>query len=83
MSAEIADVVFPIMTKTRKPYTLVTTDTTLVLKKTKDSILSLAVLLKAGFKVTWAVGTPQDPIFGGILTTPTGARATLGFKHNL
>ena len=46
MSAEIADVVFPIMTKTRKPYTLTTTVTTLVLKKTKDNILSLTTLLK-------------------------------------
>ena len=83
VSAEIADVVFPIMTKARTPFALATTGTTLVLKKPKDHILSLAALLKAGFKVTFAVGTPQDPNFGGILISPTGARATLDFKDNL
>ena len=71
VSAEIADVVFPIMKKT------------LVLKKTQDNNSSLADLLKVGFKVTWTVGTKQDPNFGGVLTTPTGDRATLIFKDNL
>ena len=57
--------------------------TTLVLKKTKDNILSLEALFIVGFKITWVVGTKQDPKFGGILTAPTGARATLIFKDNL
>ena len=58
MSAEITDVVFPILTQTTKPYTLSTKGTTLVLEKSKDNILSLAALYKAGFNVTFAVGTP-------------------------
>ena len=82
-SAQVADVVFSIKTKAKKPYVLATKGTTLVLDKTKDNILSLAVLLQSGFKVDFAIGTVDDPSFGGVLTTPTGARATLLFENNL
>jgi len=34
---------------------------TLLIERTKDTILSLAVLLKAKFKVDFAVGTEEDP----------------------
>ena len=83
VSTEITDVVFPILTQVKKPYTLTTKGTTLVLEKSKDNILSLADLYKAGFNVTFAVGTPQDPTFGGVLTTPTGTRGTLVVTDNL
>jgi hypothetical protein len=64
-------------------YELVAKGTTLVLDKTKDNILSLAVLLQSGFKVDFAIGTVDDPSFGGVLTTPTGDRTTLLFENNL
>ncbi len=67
----------------KKPYVLATKGTTLVLDKSKDNILSLAVLVQSGFKVDFAIGTVDDPSFGGVLTTPTGARATLLFENNL
>jgi hypothetical protein len=53
------------------------------LDKAKDNILSLAVLLQSGFKVDFAIGTVDDPRVGGVLTTPTGSRATLLFENNL
>ena len=65
VSAEIADVVFPILTQSKNPHTWVTKGTTLVLEKSKDKILSLTALLKSGFKVTFVVGTPQDPTLVG------------------
>ncbi len=58
VSTEIVDVVFPILTQVKKPYALATKGTTLVLEMSKDNILSLTALLKAGVKVTFAVGTP-------------------------
>jgi hypothetical protein len=82
-SVQVADVVFSIKTKTKKPHVLATKGTTLVLDKTKDNILSLAVLLQSGFKVDFSIGTVDDPSFGGVLTTSTGARATLLFEDNL
>ena len=36
----------------------------------KDNIISLAVLLKANFKVDFAVGRADDSCFDGILHTP-------------
>jgi hypothetical protein len=47
-SSEVADVVYPILTESKKPYAFSTRGTTLVLTDTKDKIISLAVLLKAG-----------------------------------
>ena len=82
-SAEVADVVYPILTESRKPYAFATRGTTLVLTDTKDKIISLAVLLKAGFKVDFADGTSDDLNFGGYLITPTGSRLALIFETNL
>ncbi len=66
-SAEVADVVYPILTEPKKSYTFVTRVTTLVLSDTKDKIVSLAVLLKPDFKVEFSTGTSDDPNFGGYL----------------
>ena len=82
-SAEVADVVYPILTESKKPYAFATRGTTLVLSDTRDKILSLAVLLKAGFKVKFAAGTSDDPNFGGYLITPAGSRVALVFENNL
>jgi hypothetical protein len=54
-----------------------------VLTDTKDKIMSLTVLLKAGFKVEFETGTSDDPDFGGYLITPTGSRVALVFENNL
>jgi hypothetical protein len=78
-SAEVRDVVYPILTESKKQYAFATRGTTLVLTDTKDKIISLAVLLKAGFKVDFAVGTSDDPNFGGYLITPTDSRVVLVF----
>ena len=53
VSPEITDIVFPILTQTKNPYTLSTKGTTLVLEKSKDNILSLDALYKAGFIHLW------------------------------
>jgi hypothetical protein len=80
---EGADVVYPILTESKKPYAFATRGTTLVLTDTKDKIISLAVLLKAGFKVDFAAGTSDDLNFGGYLITLTGSRVALVFENNL
>ena len=58
--AELADVIFPVRTVTDELYVIDTTGSqagsTLLVERTKDTILSLAVLLKAKFKVDFAVG---------------------------
>ena len=56
---------------------------TLVVEKTKDNIISLAVLLQDGFKVDFAVGRPDDSCFSGILYTPEGILIKLVFYDNL
>ena len=62
IQAEIADVTFPVLTATNELYVIDTTNSqpgsTLLVEKTKDNIISLAILLKAGFKVDY-VETPQ------------------------
>ena len=76
IQAEIADVTFPVLTATNELYVIDTTNSqpgsTLLVEKTKDNILSLTVLLKAGFKVDFAVGSADDSCFGGILYTSEG-----------
>jgi hypothetical protein len=85
--AEIADVTFPVLTATKELYVIDTTKSqpgsTLLVEETKDNILSLAVLLKAGFKVDFAVGTADDSCFGGTLYTPEGILIQLVFYDNL
>ncbi len=82
-SAEVGDVFYPILTESKKQYAFATRGTTLVLTDTKDKIISLTVVLKAGFKVDFAVGTSDDPNFGGYLITPTDSRVVLVFENNL
>ena len=50
--------------------------------RTTDNILCLAVLLKAGYKVSFRV-TDLDPTDGGDLYTPKGKRIALVFAGNL
>jgi hypothetical protein len=80
-------VFFPDTTATNELYVIDTTysqpGSTLLVEKTKDNIISLAVLLKAGFKVDFAVGRPDDTGFGGILYTPEGILIKLVFHDNL
>jgi hypothetical protein len=60
-STEVADVVYPLLTESKKPYAFATRGTTLVLTDTKDKIISLAVLLKAGFKVEFEPAQVMTP----------------------
>jgi hypothetical protein len=46
----------------------------------RHNILSLAVLLKAGYKVEFRVGTDLDSTDGGDLYTPKGKRIALVFS---
>jgi hypothetical protein len=55
----------------------------IVATRTTDNILPLAVLLKAGYKVEFRVGTDLDPTDGGDLYTPKGKRIALVFSGNL
>ena len=56
---------------------------TLLVEATKDNIISLTVLYKAGFKVDFAVGRADDSCFGWILYTPEGIPIQLVFHDNL
>jgi hypothetical protein len=64
VDAELADVIFPVRTATDELYAIDTTGSqagsTLLVERTKDTILSLAVLLKAKFKIDFAVGIEED-----------------------
>jgi hypothetical protein len=59
IQTETADVTFPVLTATNEFYVIDTTNSqpgsTLLMEKTKDNIISLAVLLNAGFVVDFAV----------------------------
>ena len=87
IQAEIADVTFPVLTATNELYVIDTTNSqpgsTLLVEKTKDNIISLAILLKAGFKVDFAVGSTDDSCFGGNLYTPEGILIKMVFHDNL
>jgi hypothetical protein len=64
IQAEITDVTFPVLTVTNELHVIDTTNSqsgsTLVVEKTKDNIISLAVLLQDGFKVDFPVGRADD-----------------------
>ena len=49
----------------------------------KENIVSLALLMKAGFVPDLKVGTDADPHDGGTLTSPCGRVIKLHFEHNL
>ncbi len=87
IQAEIAVITFPVLTATNELHVIDTTNSqpgsALLVEKTKDNIISLAVLLKAGFKVDFAVGRADDSCFGGILSTPEGILMQMVFQDNL
>jgi len=70
VNAERADVVFPVTTIEGKRYAIFRRNQTLVVNKETETLLSVAVLLKAGFDVKFVTGTKRDPTFGGYLVTP-------------
>ena len=84
--SEITDVTFPVLTVTNDLYVIYTTNSqsgsTLLVKKTNDSIFSLSVFLKAGFKVDFTVGSVDDSCFVGILYTPEGILIKMVFHDN-
>ena len=51
-------------------------------KKT-ETLLSVTVLLKAGFDVKFVTCTKRDPTFGGYLVTPDGQKIRMIFGDNL
>ncbi len=75
------------LTATNELYVIDTTNSqpgsTLLVEKTKDNIVSLAVLLKAGFKVDFTVGRADDSAFGGSLYTSEGILIKMVFHDNL
>jgi len=74
VNAERADVAFPVTTIEGKRYAIFMRNQTLVVDKETETLLSVAVLLKAGFDVKFVTGTKKDPTFGGYLVTPDAKR---------
>ena len=64
VNAERADVAFPVTTIEGKHYAIFMRNQTLVVDKEAETLLSVAVLLKAGFDVKFVTGTKKDPTFG-------------------
>ena len=65
---------FLVLTVTNELYVIDTTNSqpgsTWLVETTKDTIIPLVVLLKANFKVDFAVGRVDDSCFGDILHVP-------------
>jgi hypothetical protein len=83
VNAERADVAFPVTTIEGKRYAIFMRNQTLVVGKETETLLSVAVLLKAGFDVKFVTGTKRDPTFGGYLVTPDGQKIRMIFGDNL
>jgi hypothetical protein len=83
VNAERVDVVFPVTTIDGKRYAISMQNQTLVVDKETETLLSVAVLLKAGFDVKFVTGTKRDPTFGGYLVTPNGQKIRMIFGDNL
>jgi hypothetical protein len=84
VNANRADVVFPVTTIEGKRYAIfMRVNQTLVVDKETETLLSVAVLLKAGFDVKFVTGTKRDPAFGGYLVTPDGQKIRMIFGDNL
>ncbi len=87
IQTEISDVTFPVLTTTNELYVIDTTNSqpgsTLFVDKTKDNIISLTILLKADFKVDFAVGRDDDSCFGGSLYRCEGILIQMVFDDNL
>ena len=83
VNAERADVVFPVNTTEGKRYAIFMRNQTLVVDKETEKLLSVAVLLKAGFDVKFVTGTTRDPTVGGYLVTADGQKFRMMFGDNL
>jgi hypothetical protein len=81
--AERADAMFPVHAADGSRHAISIRGKNIVATRTTDNILSLAVLLKEGYKVEFRVGTDLDPIDGGDLYTPKGKRIALVFSGHL
>ena len=81
--AEIADAVFPVITTDGKRYLIRIQGQNIIAKKATNCIMSLAVLMKAGYDVKFRVGTAEDAKDGGILHTPDGKKIALKFEDNM
>jgi hypothetical protein len=51
--------------------------------KETETLLSVAVLLKAGFDVKFVTGTKRDPTFGEYFVTPDSQKIRMIFSDNL
>jgi hypothetical protein len=78
-----ADLGFPTVTRSGKPIILHSMGRGLKAPNATESLLSLAQLLKNGFKVYFSQGTKDDPQYGGYIITPSGEYIDLLFKDNL
>jgi hypothetical protein len=83
VNADRADLVFPVTTIEGKRYAIFMRNQTLVVDKETETLLSVAVLLKAGFDVKFVTGTKRDPSFGGYLVTTDGQKIRMIFGDNL
>jgi hypothetical protein len=81
--AERADAMFHVLAADGSHQAISIRGKNIVATRTTDNILSLAVLLKAGYKVEFPFGTDLDPTDGGDLYTPKGKRIALVFSGNL
>jgi hypothetical protein len=81
--AERADAVFPVLAADGSLHPISIRGKNIVASRATDNILSLAVLLKAGYKVNFRVGTDRDPTDGGDLYKPKSKRMALVFAGNL
>jgi hypothetical protein len=81
--AERADAMFPVLAADGSRHAISIRGKNIVATRTTDNILSLAVLLKAGYKVEFRVGTDLDPTVGGDLYTLKVRRIALVFSGNL
>ena len=81
--AEFVDAIFPVVTKDQQRYLIRIQGQNIVATKATNTIMSLAVLLKAGYDVKFKVGTKSDAADGGVLYTPDGKEIALTFKDNM
>ena len=80
--AEGADAMFLVLAADGSRHDISIRGMNIVATRTTDNILSLAVLLKAGYKVEFRVGTDLDPDDGGDLYTPKRKRIAFVFSGN-
>ena len=83
VNTERADVVFPVTIIEGKCYAIFMRNQTLVVDKETETLMSVTVLLKAGFDVKFVTCTKRDPTFGGYLVTPDGQKIRMIFVDNL